>query len=38
MNMKHVALDYFPEFKCLADKCNYTCCYQWRIDIKKLII
>ena len=35
MNMKHVALDYFPEFKCLADKCNYTCCYQWRIDIKK---
>ena len=35
MNMKHVALDYFPEFKCLADKCNYSCCYQWRIDIKK---
>lgn len=35
MNMKHVALDYFPEFKCLADKCNYTCCYQWQIDIKR---
>lgn len=30
-----MALDYFPEFKCLMDKCNYTCCYHWRIDIRK---
>lgn len=35
MKLKHMALDYFPEFKCLADKCNYTCCYQWHIDIKR---
>ena len=33
--IKHVALDYFPEFKCLAEKCHYSCCYQWRVDINR---
>ncbi len=35
MKLKHVALDYFPEFKCLADKCNYTCCTGWRVGLTR---
>lgn len=27
--------DYYPEFRCLADKCKYTCCQSWYIAIKK---
>ncbi|MEG0686843.1 MAG: flagellin lysine-N-methylase, partial [Erysipelotrichales bacterium] len=26
---------YYDEFKCLADKCNESCCYGWRVDIDK---
>ena len=25
--------DYYPEFRCLADKCRHTCCAGWEIDV-----
>lgn len=25
--------DYYPEFKCIADRCRHTCCAGWEIDI-----
>ena len=25
--------DYYPEFKCIADRCTHTCCRGWEIDI-----
>lgn len=33
--IKTMVLDYYPEFKCLMDKCNYTCCQSWNIDIRR---
>ena len=31
--MKTVAPDYYPDFRCKADKCKHTCCAGWEIDI-----
>lgn len=31
--MKLIAPDYFENFKCIADKCQHTCCKGWEIDI-----
>lgn len=31
--MKLIAPDYFGKFKCLADKCQHTCCKGWEIEI-----
>ena len=31
--MKTIAPNYYKEFKCIADKCNHTCCVGWEIDI-----
>ncbi len=27
--------DYYPRFRCIADKCRHTCCAGWEIDIDK---
>lgn len=26
---------YYPDFKCIADKCTHSCCVGWEIDIDK---
>ena len=31
--MKLIAPDYYPEFRCIADKCRHSCCIGWEIDI-----
>ena len=31
--MKEYILNYFPLFKCIADKCKHTCCAGWEITI-----
>lgn len=31
--MKTVVPDYYPDFRCKADKCKHTCCAGWEIDI-----
>lgn len=31
--MKLIAPDYYPQFRCIADKCRHSCCIGWEIDI-----
>ena len=31
--MKLIAPDYYPKFRCIADKCRHSCCIGWEIDI-----
>ncbi|MDO5434747.1 MAG: flagellin lysine-N-methylase [Clostridia bacterium] len=31
--MKWLVPDYYPLFRCKADKCRHTCCAGWEIDI-----
>ena len=31
--MKLIAPDYYPQFRCIADKCRRSCCIGWEIDI-----
>ena len=31
--MKLIAPDYYPEFRCIADRCRHSCCIGWEIDI-----
>jgi len=31
--MKLVYPDYYPLFRCVADRCQHTCCKGWEIDI-----
>ena len=31
--MKLYAPRYYREFKCVADKCQHSCCTGWEIDI-----
>jgi len=31
--MKTIVPDYYPLFRCRADKCRHTCCAGWEIDI-----
>lgn len=31
--MRQVVPNYYSDFKCIADKCQYTCCKGWEIDI-----
>ena len=31
--MTEVFPDYYPNFKCIADKCRHNCCIGWEIDI-----
>ena len=33
--MKEYVLNYYPKFKCIADKCKHTCCAGWEISIDK---
>ncbi len=34
--MKTLAPEYYNNFKCIADKCNHTCCVGWEIDIDEI--
>jgi len=31
--MKNFRPDYFDKFKCIADKCDFTCCRDWTIAV-----
>ena len=31
--MKIIAPNYYPAFRCIADKCRHSCCIGWEIDI-----
>lgn len=31
--MKLIAPNYYPHFRCVADKCRHSCCIGWEIDI-----
>lgn len=31
--MKLIAPDYYPRFRCIADRCRHNCCIGWEIDI-----
>ena len=31
--MKEYVLSYYPNFKCVADKCKHTCCAGWEMNI-----
>ena len=31
--MKLIAPDYYPQFRCIADKCGHSCCIGWEIDV-----
>ena len=31
--MKLYAPGYYKNFKCVADKCNHSCCVGWEIDV-----
>ena len=31
--MKLIALDTYPEFHCIADRCRHSCCIGWEIDV-----
>jgi len=33
--MKNYLLNYYPLFKCIADKCKHTCCAGWEININE---
>lgn len=35
MKKKVLMPDYYPEFHCLADKCKYTCCQEWYINLTR---
>ncbi len=31
--MKTVTPHYYPDFRCIADRCRHSCCIGWKIDI-----
>lgn len=31
--MKYIALHFYTDFHCIADRCRHTCCAGWEIDI-----
>lgn len=31
--MKQIVPDYYPRFRCIADRCVHSCCIGWEIDI-----
>lgn len=31
--MKLIAPHYYPDFRCIADRCRHSCCIGWEIDI-----
>ena len=31
--MKLIAPDYYPHFRCIADRCRHSCCIGWEIDV-----
>ena len=33
--MEEYELNYYPKFKCTAEKCKHTCCAGWVINIDK---
>ena len=33
MTMKQIAPNYYPHFRCIADRCRHSCCIGWEIDV-----
>ncbi len=33
--MKHIAPDYYGQFRCIADRCRHSCCIGWEIGIDR---
>lgn len=33
--MKEYTLNYYPQFKCVAEKCKHTCCAGWEMNIDR---
>ena len=33
--MKIFAPEYYKDFKCIADRCRYSCCVGWEIDVDR---
>ena len=31
--MKLIAPNYYPHFRCIADRCRHSCCIGWEIDV-----
>ena len=31
--MQNVFPDYYPRFRCIADRCRHSCCIGWEIDV-----
>ncbi len=31
--MKEIKTDYYDTFTCIADKCSFTCCQEWKIAV-----
>ena len=31
--MQNVYPDYYPQFRCIADRCRHNCCIGWEIDV-----
>lgn len=31
--MKLIAPGYYPDFRCIADRCRHSCCVGWEIDV-----
>ena len=34
--MKVLRPDYYEEFECIADKCPFTCCQEWKIGVDEV--
>ncbi|MEF9960219.1 MAG: flagellin lysine-N-methylase [Niameybacter sp.] len=30
---KQIKIDYYDAFRCIADKCDFSCCQEWRIAV-----
>ena len=30
---KEIKTDYYDNFTCIADKCSFTCCQEWKIEV-----
>ena len=30
---REIKIDYYDKFNCIADKCSFTCCQEWKIAV-----
>ena len=33
MMKREIKIDYYDKFNCIADKCSFTCCQEWKIAV-----